>query len=148
MRVEPNRVVTICVATEYAGESQPPQTFTFVYGMERLLFDLDRQLYGLAQGEAASIELKPFGERRPELVRQLPAADLVDAPVLVAGSWYECRTAGGELVAFQFLERDGGLLTCDFNHPSAGRTLTVSARVLEVREPTPEELASAGCSSG
>ena len=144
MRVQPDTVVTIQVSINIDGApSQPPRTLSLIYGRERLLFDLDRRLQGLAPEETATVDLKPFGEPQPDLIRQIPAAALRNPPDFVPGQSYECQTTDGDTAAFRFLGRDGDLLTCDFNHPNAGRTMTISARVVEVRSATPQELASA-----
>jgi len=151
MKVIPNAVVTIRIEFSMEGtEPQPPHTMTFIYGQERLLFDLDRQLEGLAPEEAATLNLQPFGEHRPDLIMDLLADRLFDPPQADPGQWCECRTREGEEIAFRLLGREGDLLRCDFNHPRAGRTMQVTASVLDVRAATPEELAAATqrCSSG
>ncbi len=145
MRIQQDSVVTIRATIDVDGaQGQPPRVMSFVYGSQRLLFDLDSRLEGLEPGQTAAVGIKPFGEHRPELVRQLAAADIIDAPEeFVPGQWYDCRTAQGEQLSFRLTAIDNGLLQCDFNHPSAGRTMTVSAQVLDVRPATLEELTSA-----
>lgn len=150
MRIGPDTIATLRLEMTQDGiQTQPPRTMNFLYGLDRLLFDLDQRLHGLASGEAATIEFKPFGERRDDLVTPIPLSALAEPPEFALGEWYDCRTNTGEEISFRFLERHGDQLRCDFNHPNAGRTLVVSARVIEVRAATPEELSTASqrCSS-
>lgn len=151
MRVAPHTRVTIRIETTVEGAAvQPPQTMSFIYGLERLLPGLDRRLAGLAPGELAILELQPFGERRDDLVTRIAAADVPEAAGLAPGQWHEVRSISGEELSFRLLRREGDELICDFNHPNAGRTLVVTAHVLEVHPATPEELlaASQRCASG
>lgn len=50
--------------------------------------------------------------------------------------------AEGEVIKFRVVEKQGGLITLDANHPLAGRDLRFMFEVLDVRPASDEELAA------
>ena len=48
----------------------------------------------------------------------------------------------GDVKTFYVTSIENGMLTVDGNHPLAGKTLTVTVRILEVRDATKEDAIS------
>ena len=38
------------------------------------------------------------------------------------------------------IDLESGIVTCDFNHPMAGKTLTFDVEILDIRDATQEEI--------
>ncbi len=128
---------TVVDSTERCGP------VSYLHGNEQLFPALERLVEGLAAGDAREIEMsaeEAYGARRDELVRRVPRAQLPPAIELVPGERYELRGANGARLVFTLVGVDGEEVIADFNARGAGQRLRISARVLAVRAPTPDEL--------
>ena len=74
--------------------------------------------------------------------------------ILVPGNTVPLTTKGGQTMVGKVVEVNDETVTMDFNHPMAGKTLHFTGKVIEVREPTFEEIQellsrkSRGCDCG
>jgi FKBP-type peptidyl-prolyl cis-trans isomerase SlyD len=69
--------------------------------------------------------------------------------ILFEGSQIPMATADGQHMMGRVKEVKAETVMMDFNHPMAGKTLNFEVTVVEVRDVTPEDLASqGGCGCG
>jgi FKBP-type peptidyl-prolyl cis-trans isomerase SlpA len=112
---------------------------TLLLGQGQLAPYLEQRLLGLAEGTHATFDLGPneaFGERNPELVRDVTRATLEEnsAPgnEYRVGDLVDFAAPGGGRFAGILRElRDDGA-TFDFNHPLAGQSLKFEVKLISV----------------
>ncbi|MCL6620805.1 MAG: FKBP-type peptidyl-prolyl cis-trans isomerase [Syntrophobacterales bacterium] len=127
------------------GSATAPAEMEFVAGVGEVLPGLERRLYGLSpeMGEVEFVVPKEeaFGEYEPDNVQiwstrvfppemELTPGQKVLPAVLPFPPEYP----------LVIKEVRGDQVVLDLNHPLAGQDLYYQVRVLEVREPDPEEL--------
>ena len=140
---------------ERASAEQP---LSFIFGMGMMLETFEKNIYGLGIGEKFSFTLKPeeaYGEYYEDRVVELPK-NIFE----VDGKFDTERVSEGQMLPM--MDNEGNRLTgavlevtekevlMDFNHPLAGEILHFEGEVLDVHEPSAEEIASftSGCGGG
>lgn len=128
-----------------------------IYGVSQdVVPGLIAALDGLGAGDRFELTLPPaaaFGDRYEEnvvtLQRQIFERDGQLAEEVMVGALLPMMTAEGLRIQGKALEITDNHIKMDFNHPFAGRTVTYSGEVIEVRDATPEEIKGAeGCGGG
>jgi FKBP-type peptidyl-prolyl cis-trans isomerase 2 len=148
VRIAKDTVVTIEYSARLDGGDLVDSTedcgpITYLQGNEQIFPPLERALEGLEAGAEREIRLEPsasYGERREELVRRIPRAQLPSDLALVPGNRYGIKASDGRRLAFRLVAVAGDAVVADFNSPAAGQGLHIKAKVLAVRAATPEEL--------
>lgn len=141
---------------ERATEEKPLQ---FLYGAGSMLPKFESYLAGLRQGEVFEINLSKFdayGDVNDEAVVDLPKDVFIvdgvfDDELVSLGNTVPMMSSNGQRLNGLVIEINDNHVKMDFNHPLAGEDLYFSGRVLEVREPSDDELArilSGGCGCG
>ncbi len=103
-------------------------------GSEALLPALQESLIGLAKGEKKKITLPPdkgFGERRADLVQELPKSTFGGKMEVSPGDLVELKFKDGSqrLATVDEVKEDSVLF--DLNHPLAGETLVYDIEVID-----------------
>jgi len=117
----------------------------YIQGSEKgLFFKLEEALHGKSEGEQISVTLSPddaFGHHRPDLTF---TDDLKNVPSQFhyVGAQIDFQNDQGDIKTFVVSKIENGGLTVDGNHPLAGQTVQFDLIVVEVRNPTPEEMAT------
>lgn len=113
-------------------------------GQGPLIEKLEHSLEGRAVGDSVEVEVSPaegFGEHHSELTftddieNVPPEYRRLGAEVLV-------ENEQGEQKRLVVTRIENGRLTVDGNHPLAGQTVTYRIKVADIREASPEEMAS------
>jgi FKBP-type peptidyl-prolyl cis-trans isomerase SlyD len=141
------------VALEYALFDQAsgaeltdePIRVEYVHGYGQVLPALEEGLVGLASGEKKSVVAPPekaFGFHDDEGVFELEKDGLEGANELEVGEEFVASGPEGD-VLMRVLEVRSDTLVVDTNHPLAGKTVRLEVNILQVREATDEEIASA-----
>ena len=159
MKIAENTFVTLDYKLEVDGaiadQSQPGQPLKFAYGMGMLLPKFEKEIEGLEPGDEFKFTLTPeegYGEIIKEAVVELPKSVFeiegeVQPGLLEVGNVIPMADQQGNRLMGRVVAVTE-IVTMDFNHPMAGKTLNFSGRVEEVRELTPEDLqgfAGGGC---
>ncbi len=117
----------------------------YVHGAGSGLFAaVEHALEGRHVGDRVEAQVPPeegFGPRDPSLVLVQDMAD-VPPPYRRLGAEAEFQNEQGDVVTFRVVHIQDDQVTLDANHPLAGRTATVAATVVSLRDATPEEMAS------
>ncbi len=111
-------------------------------GYGNLIDKLEAALEGQTVGYKGRWRLGPaeaFGERDETLMQTIPKTDF--PPGVKVGGQLEGQTTDGREVVFTVVKIKGPQVILDGNHPLAGKTLDISAEVLEVRAASAEEIA-------
>jgi len=137
IRLADDRVVDSTFASE------PVQ---FVVGDGSLDPRLEESLLGLPEGERTRILLTPefaFGSPDPEMVHELPRADVPNDLALSVDDLVEFDLPNGDTVAGTVCAINEETLLVDFNHPLAGMNIQFIVNVLAVEPPAQEAIQEA-----
>lgn len=129
IRLPDNRVADSTFETE---------PMVFVVGDGSLDSRLEESLLGLPQGEQTRILLTPeyaFGDPDPEMLHELPRADVPDDLSLSVDDLVEFNLPNGDTVAGTVRAINEDTLLVDFNHPLAGMNIQFIVNVLAVEPP-------------
>ena len=161
MKVENGKTVYVdyklTVDGQIADQSQPGQPLEFICGMGMLLPKFEEAVMGKEPGESVSFTLEAkdgYGEVIAEAIVEVPKSVFridgkVAEDILFVGSQVPMATADGRPMMGVIKEVKEESVMMDFNHPMAGKTLNFDVTVVEVRDVTPEDLASqGGCGCG
>jgi FKBP-type peptidyl-prolyl cis-trans isomerase SlyD len=143
---------------ERATKEQP---LTFMFGMGMMLETFEKNIKDLDLGDKFSFSLTPdeaYGEYDEEKVIELPkhifeVDGKFDEEKIAEGETLPMMDSQGNRLLGSILEIKTDVIVMDFNHPLAGETLHFEGEVIDVHEPTPEEIAaltqedSCGCDS-
>ena len=156
MKVEQNKMVGVdyklTVDGQIADQSRPGQPLEFICGTGMLLPKFEEAILGKEPGEKVAFTLEPkdgYGELIAEAIVDLPKnIFMVDGKlaedILFVGSQVPMSDAQGNRMMGIVKEVGDETVKMDFNHPMAGKTLHFDVEVVEVRDVTPEDLASQG----
>lgn len=118
---------------------------TYIHGAQNDLFPaIEAALDGRPVGYKATVELAPddaFGPHDPALIFT-DDLDNTPAELRYVGAELEAQNERGEVRQFRVTEIQDGKLTVDANHPYAGKRLAYEVTITQIRDATPEELAS------
>jgi FKBP-type peptidyl-prolyl cis-trans isomerase SlyD len=142
---------------ERATKEQP---LTFLFGMGMMLEAFERNVEGLKVGDKFSFTLTPeeaYGEYNEKNVVDLPKTIFeidgkFDEEAITEGQTLPMMDSQGNRLMGSVLEIKPEVVVMDFNHPLAGETLHFDGEVIDVHEPTVEEIAAltheGGCDCG
>lgn len=119
------------------------EPLAFIVGLGNIIPGLERQFIGKKKGDEFKATVSPedgYGERDDNLVESVPRAQFAGVKGLEVGMQLQAQTEDGVEVVTVTQVTDTEV-TVDANHPLAGKTLHFDVKVVDVRQPTSEELA-------
>jgi len=125
--------------------------FQFIYGTGRLLPSFESALSELSEGDNFNFTLKSadaYGDRREDLIVDIPISAFeidgkIDENICRIGNEVPMTNGSGKQFFGTINNITDETVKMDFNHPMAGVDLFFTGTVLDVREPTAEELEAA-----
>lgn len=131
----------------------------FIYGTGMMIPAFEDALAGLESGDQFDFSLTPenaYGEYNEDHVLELPKNIFeidgrFDSEMVKEGNTIPMMDADGHRMNGSVLEVKKDVVVMDFNHPLAGETLHFKGEVVDVHEPTAEEIAamtSSSCGGG
>jgi FKBP-type peptidyl-prolyl cis-trans isomerase SlyD len=146
MKIATNCVVSLDYSLHLGNgeiiDSSEEEPLIFLHGAGQIVPGLEKHLEGMIPGQHKKVVLTPvegYGEHDPQNVQTLNKDAFGGRDV----------QTGDEFVAIDDEEREipvrienveGDLVTVDFNHPLAGKTLHFSVTVRDVRAATNDEI--------
>ena len=130
---------------EVFDSSEGRDPLTFLVGHRQMIPGFEEEMIGAAVGERREFTLTPdraYGERDEQAVLQIPRdnfAPLEQEAKLEVGMQLVAQMPHGP-TPFLILELTEELVTGDFNHALAGKSLTFSVEVVELRDASEEEI--------
>jgi len=156
MTIDDHTIVTLTYEVRDGDPSGPllermdvNYPFQFMFGVGKMLPGWERRIFGLKSGMGFAFKLDPkdaYGIPGKEHVLEMPLAHFrdergqLDKTLLVEGQFVTLTDAEGKAVNAKILKWNEEHVTLDANHALAGKTLYFSGAVLDVREPTVDEL--------
>lgn len=122
----------------------------FIFGTNSMLQSFENQIDGKNIGDTFDFTLTPdeaYGEYDDEKIIELPKNVFqvngeIDEEILYEGNTIPMMDTNGNKLMGSVIEVKDDVVSMDFNHPLAGETMHFKGNVIDVREATPEEIAS------
>lgn len=130
---------------EVFDSSEGRDPLTFLVGHRQMIPGFEEEMMGAAVGERREFTLTPeraYGDRDDDAVMQIPRenfAPLEEEAKLEVGMQLVAQMPHGPS-PFTIIELTEELVTGDFNHALAGKSLTFSVEEVELRDASEEEL--------
>ena len=135
------------------------QPLTFIFGMGMMLEAFENNIKGLQIGDEFSFSLTPeeaYGMFEESHVVELPknifeVDGKFDDERIVVDATIPMVDSNGNRLHGTVVEIADNCVVMDFNHPLAGETLHFAGEVIDIHEPTAEEIAAltgGGCGGG
>ncbi len=146
--IEKNKVVQIKYqlsdASDKVIESSDPQVpMAYLHGHNNMLKGLEAELEGKKVKDKFSVTLAPeeaYGEIKPNSEQRIPTKHLMGAKKWKKGMVGVVQTENGRKQV-TVVKVGKFMVTVDFNHPFAGKTLKFDIEVVDIRDATGEEIA-------
>lgn len=134
---------------EHIESTDPKNPFRFLSGVGGLIPGFENNLMGLQKGDKFDFKLSPadaYGESESNMIIPMPIdifkhEGVIDMEILKVGNVVPMRDNEGNTLNGRIESFTDQLVTMDFNHPLAGRSLHFAGEIVEVRDATPEEVA-------
>ena len=147
MNIEKDKVVSIdYTLTNDQGEvldsSSDREPLTYLHGGGGLIPGLEKELDGKAKGDKLVAVIAPeeaYGVQNKDLIQDIPLENFHDASEVKIGAQFQVENGDHSHIATITSIGDKSA-TVDMNHPLADETLHFDVEVMDVREPTKEEL--------
>jgi FKBP-type peptidyl-prolyl cis-trans isomerase SlyD len=130
-------------------KSPEGQPLGFIAGTGQIIPGLEKALIGKAAGDKTKIVVEPedaYGPVKDDLFQNIPKNQFPNDVEVKPGMAFEAQGPRGPFMITVASVNDNDTVTVDLNHPMAGKQLHFDVNVVEVREPTAEELAQAAAS--
>lgn len=148
MQISENKVVSIDYTLKnHEGQvldsSSERGPLAYLQGHQNIISGLETALQGKSAGESVQVTIPPsdaYGERDESLSQAVPRQMFQDADKVQVGMQFQTSSEQGGSQIVTVTDVDPEHVTVDANHPLAGETLTFDVTVVDVREPTQEEM--------
>ncbi|MCF8302636.1 MAG: peptidylprolyl isomerase [Bacteroidales bacterium] len=155
MEVASNKVVTLTYelkldsaegdVVEQVDKDKP---FVFLHGAGNMLPAFEEKLKGKQEGDKFEFTLskdEAYGDPSDEAIIDLPknvfeVEGKIDENLLQVGNYIPMQDQQGNRLDGQVKEVGDDKVKMDFNHPMAGQNLHFIGEIVEVREPSEEEI--------
>jgi FKBP-type peptidyl-prolyl cis-trans isomerase SlyD len=129
--------------TQVENSRDGDQPLHVLLGHGQLIPGLEKAIEGRAAGDMFSIELAPdeaYGERKDNAIQRVPKKYFHNGARLKPGMTTVLALREGGQRAVTVHKVGMSTVDVDTNHPMAGKTLNFDVEIVEVREPSAEEL--------
>ena len=130
-------------------KSPEGQPLGFITGTGQIIPGLEKALLGRIAGDSAKVVVEPedaYGPVKDDLFQEVPSSQFPSDADIKPGMAFEAQGPQGPFMITVAKVNDNDTVSVDLNHPMAGKQLHFDVNVVEVREPTAEELAQAAAS--
>ena len=147
MNIEKDKVASIdYTLTNDHGEvldsSSGREPLAYLHGNGGLIPGLEKELEGKVKGDKLVAIIAPdqaYGVYSDELIQEIPLENFQDAGEVKVGAQFQVQNEHEVRIA-TVMEVSETAARVDLNHPLAGETLHFDVEIMDVREPTKEEL--------
>lgn len=124
--------------------SEGGEPMAYLHGNGNIIPGLEAALEGKLAGESLNVRIAPadaYGERDDALVQNVPREMFEDSDSIQVGMQFQSGDPDGENRIVTVISTDTASITIDGNHPLAGVPLNFAVTIVDVRDPSSEELA-------
>jgi len=144
---------------EEVDSTQEGKPFGFIAGTGQIIPGLEKELLGKKAGYETKVTVEPeegYGQIDDNLFQEVPRDQFPADTEVKAGMTFHAQAPHGPIMLRVKAVSENDMVTVDLNHPLAGEQLHFDVKVVEVREPSKEELdflekqqqQAAGCGCG
>lgn len=115
--------------------SREREPLEFTVGSGQVITGFERAVEGMEIGEARETRIEAddaYGERRDDLVLDLPKEQVPEDMEIAPGMRLELRQPDGQAVPVTVADVGDESVTLDANHPLAGQPLTFELELVEI----------------
>lgn len=150
MAINENQVVAIEYELTEKGQSEVidsnmgKEPLEFMMGRGHVIPGLEKQLAELSAGDKQEINVsaeEAYGPRAEEAVETVPAEQFAGIELDMGMQLYG-QSEEGQTIMVTVVSFDETNVTVDYNHPLAGKDLTFSVDIKDVRDATADEIES------
>ena len=146
---------TLTVDDEIIDSSDGYGPLQFIQGHRNIIPGLEKELFGMQVGETREILVQPaeaYGEYDNNAIVDIPKAQFPENFGFAIGKTIRLSDPQGRLINANIMEIGENDVRLDLNHPLAGKVLKFSAKIVDLRMATTDELAAGrlgggGCAS-
>ncbi len=134
---------TLQVDNEEIDSSKGHDPLQFLVGHGNIISGLEREMIGMKVGESKDVIIVPedgYGEFDEEAFMNVPRDNFPKDIPVEEGTELTVKDDSGQSRYARIDTVEGDTVTLNFNHPLAGDELHFNVKVVELREPTTEEL--------
>ena len=120
---------------EVFDSSDGKDPLAYQVGKQQMIPGFEQEMMGAAIGETREFTLTPdraYGEKSEDAIQQVPRDQFPSEMPLEVGVMMAAQTPQGPL-PFTITEISDDVVTVDFNHQMAGKTLKFNVEVVDVR---------------
>lgn len=128
---------------EEIDSSSEREPLGFITGSGQIIPGLEKAMMGKTVGDNFKISFEPedaYGPVNPELFKEIPRKQFPGNIELQPGMTFRAETPHGPVLVNIKEIKDENTVIVDLNHALAGKRLHFDITIVEVREPTSEEL--------
>ena len=136
----------ITATNELFDSSLEIKPLTFLVGHKQMISGFEEEIFGLKISEKRKFTLTPeraYGHKNTDLVVDRPYSDFPEGTEV--GMMFQAEIDSTpmpfKVTSINPENGDSGTVTCDFNHPMAGKELTFEVEIVHIREADEEEIA-------
>ena len=134
---------TLHVDNEEIDSSKGQDPLEFLTGHGNIISGLEREMIGMKVGDSKEVVVSPkdgYGEYEEQAFLDVPSRQFPKDMKLEEGLELTVRDDSGQARYARVENIEGETVRLNFNHPLAGDELHFSVKVVNLREPTGEEL--------
>ena len=120
--------------TVFDSSEKHGQPLEFEIGSGQVIPGFENAIIGMKKGAKKEIDIKPeqaYGSRNDLLIKDVPRDQLPEEGVK-QGALLAVQLANGARVPAKVIKVDKEMVSIDFNHPLAGKTLHFSIKLVDV----------------
>ena len=142
------KTVVELTMTEFVPDSDLEavrRTTQVLIGFQQTSPVIENALMGMKAGDRKTVELRaadgPYGEYNPYAVQEIPKSMVPKGQQIKVGAAFSANTPALAVpVSARIVEVKDKSIIVDFNHPFAGKDLSIAIEVLKIRGATRQEL--------
>ena len=132
--------------------SRNQEPLEYMHGIGSLIPGLEKELEGKAAGDKFNVTVEPkegYGEYDENLVQEVPRSQFDVTKPIEIGDTFQAQTATGPFMV-RVTKVTDEQITVDGNHELAGKELFFEVEIIDIRDPSEEELQAleGGCGCG
>lgn len=134
---------TLKIDGEVIDSSEGHDPLEFLTGHGNIISGLEREMIGMKVGDSKDVTVAPedgYGEYDEEAFLDVPSNQFPKDMPIQEGLELTVRDDSGEARYARIESVEGETVRLNFNHPLAGDELHFNVKVVNLREPTGEEL--------
>lgn len=131
---------------EEIDSSPTGEPLSFITGASQIIPGLEQALMGMSVGDSSRITVEPedaYGPVSKDMFQDIPRGQFPDDVEIEPGMTFHAQGSHGQVLLSVAELKDNDIVVVDLNHPLAGKQLLFDVNIVEIREPSAEELSQA-----